>query len=371
MGLKRVEKRQVQLNKELASILKRNGIDSLKLTSVGNSIASGYSMVRTIKPLLLRNDSLVSIMEKNNVVLVRKHFARAQNNNDEHIAGWFFSNIKESEIHKMNRIDYGDGPTKMPGVMHGLNDGLVDSYYPLDVFNDQGLSDVVLEDAPNLANIVIYNGCTGSFLDNVTRDGKFMQKFTYGFKRDITGLISVLNYIQTSNRCNNTNTQVYICGAPDFLGLGISNYINNKLKKIADNYANATYVKPIKSKLFYKSIDPYAPLLLPDVHYDEIEYLKFNNNIISAINSNYMINRSMINMDRHLFNLSRSLEFDSSFFGDDFYIRGNVLDCYHKESSKFSENQRTIFNEKTKKYLKQRAPYDFYYVGKKNIDSIM
>lgn len=75
-------------------------------------------MTRITKPLLLRNESIQSIMKKQNIYLERYHFARSQNNNDEHILEWLTSNIKESEIHILNRIDYGDGPNHM--ITYGL-----------------------------------------------------------------------------------------------------------------------------------------------------------------------------------------------------------------------------------------------------------
>lgn len=162
----------------------------------------------------------MEIMKDHGITLVRKHFARAQNNNDEYIASWVIRNIKESEIYKMNRNDYEDSPTKMPVKINGLNRQLIEEYYPREIADDQGLSDIILESGFGVANIVIYNGCTGSFLDNVTRNGYVSQKLTYGVKRDLPGIRTVLNYIQTHNRDNNTNTQVYICGAPNFLGLG-------------------------------------------------------------------------------------------------------------------------------------------------------
>ena len=105
---------QRKLNLELGEILRQNGITKLNLTSVGNSIASGYSMVRTLMPMLLRNTTIQTDMSKNRVEVSIRHFARAQDNNDEHIFEWLIENIKQSEIHKMNRADYGSGDSSMP-----------------------------------------------------------------------------------------------------------------------------------------------------------------------------------------------------------------------------------------------------------------
>lgn len=371
MGLEKVKSRQIELNERLAEVLIKDQINQLKITIVGNSIGSGYSMVRSIKPLLLRNETIASIMKDRGIDLVRKHFARAQNNNDEHVAGWVIRNIKESEIHKMNRVDYGDGPAKMPGKINGLNGKLMDEYYPTDIADDRGLSDVILEQDYNLANIVIYNGCTGSFLDNVTRNGNLSQKFMYGVKRDLTGIRSTLNYIQANNRYSNTNTQVYICGAPNFWGLGISNIINNKLEKVASDYANTTYVRPVNTKVLYRTYDKKFPWIMPDYHYNEIEYLKCNNNIVESIINNYAFNKYMINIDRNFFQISSELELrKQQLLGNDLYIQQVIRNVFIDQCDKFSsDSEKEIFRHKAKVYLKERAPYDFYYIGKKNIES--
>lgn len=377
MRLEKIKSRQIELNERLAEILINDQITQLKMTSVGNSIGSGYSMVRSIKPLLLRNETIASIMKDHGIDLVRKHFARAQNNNDEHVASWVIRNIKESEIHKMNRVDYGDSFAKMPGKINGLSDTLMDEYYPIDMADDRGLSDVILEQDYNLANIVIYNGCTGSFLDNVTRNGNFSQKFTYGVKRDLTGIRSTLNYIQTNNRYSNTNTntntntQVYICGVPNFWGLGVSNIINNKLEKVAADYANVTYVRPVNAKVLYRTYDKKFPWIMPDFHYDEAEYLKLNNNIVESIINNYAFNKYMINIDRNFFQISSDLELiKQQLLGNNLYIQQVIRDVFIDQCDKFSsDSEKKVFRHKAKVYLKERAPYDFYYIGKKNIDS--
>ena len=130
--------KQKELNREVASMLKNSdsSITNLRLISLGNSIASGYSMVRTIKPLLLRNDSIESIMKEYDIRLERYHFARAQNNNDEHIFEWLVSNITENEMHDMNRSDYSGGASSM--VTHELTPAKIERYYPYK--ENEGLS---------------------------------------------------------------------------------------------------------------------------------------------------------------------------------------------------------------------------------------
>lgn len=374
--------KQKELNREVASMLKNSdsSITNLRLISLGNSIASGYSMVRTIKPLLLRNDSIESIMKEYDIRLERYHFARAQNNNDEHIFEWLVSNITENEMHDMNRSDYSGGASSM--VTHELTPAKIERYYPYKENDNKGLRDLALDNNPNMANIIVYNGCTGSFLDAATRNGKLTQQLMSGVNRDTVGLESVLKYIQTNNRTNYGNTQVYICGAPNFLGLGISELINRKLKKIAKNYANVSYVEPVKSKFFYKPLEDFNEkfelsmlqtifkeyIYQTDIHYDEKEYLKFNNNIMKTIRDNYEVNNSMIDIDRKMCDLNHSLEVKyPELIGDE--AVPDMIDAIVLEETKkiSSQEKKDKLLKRANSYLINRSPYDYFYVGKKNI----
>ncbi len=376
-----------ELAKDLVKTLKQSNvkINNLRLISLGNSIASGYSMVRTIKPLLLRNKSLEEELNKENIILERHHFARAQNNNDEHVFGWLISNIKESEIHQMNRSDYSGSASSM--ATKGLTKEQIDEYYPLNMKEDFGLADLIKEKKLDIANIVIYNGCTGSFLDAATRNGNLTQQLMAGVNRDTTSFEAVLKYIQEQNRQYNSNTQVYVCGAPNFLGLRISELINRKIKKISENYANVSYVEPVKSKFFYK------PLQLEeiteeteltklqqffkeherqvDIHYDEEEYIEFNNNIMKAIKENYLINNSLINIDRDVYELNRTLEIKKpDLIVNDEVVQSVVYDIFNEEVSKMpSSSLANQLTQRAGKYLTTRSPYDYFYVGKKRINS--
>ncbi|MBQ2639881.1 MAG: hypothetical protein IJF92_03870 [Bacilli bacterium] len=359
---------QLNLNKILGDMFKRNGIKNLNLVSVGNSIASGYSIQRTIEPLLLRNETIEGVMNSYGVNLERHAFARAQNNNEEHVFEWLTSNIKESEINKMVRHDYGSNLTSMP--VSYLDSRLMNKYYPIKIKDDKGLLDIINNDDKETANILVYNGCTGSFLDNVTRGGKLSEMFTYGIKRDIKGLEATLKYIQNNNRTEDTNTQVYLCGAPDYLGLKITNIINNKLKKVAKQYANVTYVRPIKSKFFYHNIKD--DKLGVDIHYDEEEYNRFNNNILSSIISNYKINKSMINVDRSLYTISKNIEVGkNNLIGNDEEIQSIVNDIVAFETINLNPEDKKKFLKNVTYYLNEREPYDFFYIGKKNIKEVI
>ena len=268
-------------NNRLAIILKENDVSKLNLICCGNSISSGYSMSSITKPLLFRNENIKEILNSNSIDLSMYHFARAEDNNDEHIFSYLVNDTKLSDITKLNRFDL----KAMNST--GVDESNIDELYPLD---DETTLKQLLSDE-NASNIIVYNGATGSFLDNVTRGGKHY--FTYGIKRDCTSIESFLKYVQEYNRKNGTNIQIYLCGAPKLLGLS-DTFINKKLSKISEYYANVTYVDNIPKKLLYKKDNGGITF---DLHYNEMEYLNFNNQILETINKNYIINEILIEID--------------------------------------------------------------------------
>ena len=387
MYMKKEKLESKKLAEDLVEVLKQDNvkITNLRLISLGNSIASGYSMVRSTKPLLLRNESLEEVLKEENINFERHHFARAQNNNDEHIFGWLVSNIKESEIHRMNRSDYSGSASSM--ITRGLTKEQIEEYYPLDMEKDFGLDDLIKDRRLNIANIVIYNGCTGSFLDAATRNGNLTQQLMAGVNRDTTSFEAVLKYIQEQNRQYNSNTQVYVCGAPNFLGLRVSELINNKIKKISKNYANVSYVEPVKSKFFYKPLET-AEFTEEteltklqqffkkhgrqvDIHSDEEEYIEFNNNIMKTIKENYLIVNSLINIDRDMYKLNSTLEIENpEFIAANEVVQEVVADIFTKEIAKMpSPSLANQLTQRAGKYLTSRSPYDYFYIGKKRINN--
>lgn len=358
--------KEQELNQKLALLLKRLNINKLMLTSVGNSIASGYSIVRTTKPLFLRNETLKKYMEENKIELETHAYARPQNNNEEHVFEWIIENTKESEINEMLRSDYSGSETSMNTNL--LTQEMVEREYPIDLENNKGLQDILKQKEEGQANIVVYNGCTGSLLDNLTREGKLTEQLAYGIKRDVVGLEAILKYIQTINRKENTNTQVYVCGAPNFLGLNLMDMINKRIKKAVKNYANVTYVEPVKSNFIYRNVE--TNKISPDIHYNEEEYKELNEHIIKSILDNYIINQAMINIDRKLYNLSSDIEINHPELStNNDKIQDYIDDILLTEEVKIQNKEdKEKFLKKAKDYILERSPYDFFYLKKENIN---
>ena len=346
----------IKENMKLSKTLSDNGINELILTSLGNSIASGYSWMSTTKPLLYRDESLEQILLEKGITLKRYHYARYANNNDEHIYSYLTRNLSLREMYHLNRVDIAQNR------VIGLSEQDIDTYYPENLVENRGLKDIILKNNPGIANIVIYNGATGSFLDNVTRKGR--HKFTTGIKRDCTSIEATLKNIQVNNRFMGTNTQVYLCGAPRILNTKITDiFINNRLQKIALNYANVTYVPPISRKILYHHPE-YGTC--PDTHYNEEEYQEFLSKIISSISKNYLKTMAKIDIDRKMFNISSEIEEGKLVNNIDIE---NVLT---KWLTILSANNINInkFLKELRLYLIERQPYDFYYIGNETINRL-
>ena len=343
-------------NERFMEMLKSNGITTVNITSLGNSIATGYSVNSIIKPLLKRNETLENILESNSITLNEYSFARAQDNNDEHILDWILNNMKQSEINRRVHVDFGDNPNAMDRTC--ITDENVEKYYPLKPENDIGLGDLIMKNNKNEANIIVYNGATGSFLDNFTRKGRHLN--FHGFYRDFKSMEAVLKTIYLKN----PNTQVYVCGIPTFTRLNLTFYFNRIIKKICSNYPNCTYVAPSPQHMIY---DKDGNLSI-DIHYNENEYLRLNNNIMKSIVDNFERNRCLIDFDKSTKKISNTCQYDEPNMKDD---EKYMLECISRLMSK----HKRVIDEKMlktiKDYYKEKYPYDYFYTPKKDVEKIL
>jgi len=331
-------------------------VKRLNLISCGNSIAAGFSMSSFTKPLLLRNENIEKIIRGKGIEFKRYHFSRSEDNNDEHIYSWLINDVPLDIINRLNRFDISN----MNEI--GVDDKKANEYYPL--YDKATLKQILVHE--NSSSIIIYNGATGSFLDNITRGGKHF--FTYGIKRDCISIEAFLRYIQEMNREQNKNIQIYLCGAPQILGLS-NIFINSKLKKLSENYANVVYVESIPKKLIYRRDDG---KIIPDLHYDESEYLSFNNQIIRAINENFVLKEVFIRIDKMLYLLNKEYQLGNITKEE---LTGkiqslNLLYLCEEYSGLFNSNMYRQLLIKIKKYLLERYQHDFYYVEKRNIKKL-
>lgn len=356
--MKKMKKEEVfakleENNYRLAKLLKSYNISKINMICCGNSISSGFSFTSHTKPLLFRNENIENIFKENLIDLKRYHFARAQDNNDEHILSYLLNDTKLSEICKLNRFDL----VSMNST--GVDETNIDELYPLD--DDTTIKELIGNN--DSSNIIIYNGATGSFLDNVTRSGKHC--LTYGVKRDCVSIEAFLKYIQEQNRIKGTNVQVYLCGVPSILKAS-DIFMNTRLKEISKKYANVVYVENVPKKTLYKKDN----FITPDTHYDEVEYLSLNNKILETIRDNYLITNMLINIDRGIYALNTEYQIGEIERIDVETGVGEIIDLsliVNQEKIKELNIDLKQVLKNIKEYLVNRCPYDFYYARKNNI----
>lgn len=360
-----------QANQEVANKLKTVGIKKVNITCVGNSISSGYSMLHKIKPLLEHNESLSKDFMEEGLSLSKYHFARAQDNSDAKIYRWLEENNTLSDIYQMNRRDYEGSPQSMPiakdkaGNAIGITEEELESYYPKNSNDNPHFQDVV---NPNYqtANIIIYNGATGSFLDNETRKGP--HKLTGGINKDIMAIDAFMQKINILNDQSLTKpgTQVYLVGAPKFL-IPAQEVINIKLRALAKRYPHVTYVNPAFNLAF--QIGDNGKLGF-DIHYSHKGYQVLNLHIMQAIAENYVVNRSAIKAATKLkqanqeifYQVNAPLESDATKelccnrFDS---VLEEQLDCLET-----LEEDTSLYLGKMKEYVRENRAYDLYSLTK-------
>ena len=95
-------------NKEFLNILKDEGIKKLIITSMGNSISTGFSFCDENKPLLDRNALLEIMCEEYGIDLLKYKFARSENNSDQNVLNWILNNYTEQDMNELNKRDYNN-----------------------------------------------------------------------------------------------------------------------------------------------------------------------------------------------------------------------------------------------------------------------
>ena len=343
-------------NLKLLEKINELGIEKLIMVALGNSISTGFSFCDVNKPLLDRNELLDIMCEEYGIDLYKYKFARSENNSDEHVLDWILNNYTEHEMNLMNRRDY---EKYLKDGKELLSQKEINKTYSDGPYSDVHIQDILFNTEEDTANIVVYNGCTGSFLDNITRGG--IHKYKNGVQKDLSHIESIFSIIQNSNRENNSDTQVYLCGVPRLLNTGIQDYYMNKpLQTISKRYAHSSYVDNFYRKMFYKGNTKV------DLHYDRNEYLKLIHLIMKSILENYETKKALIDIDRDLYYYNQDIEMNrktNKSYKD-------ILDIVGEYAFSYTGEDDLRFLQTIRDYLLERYCYDFFCLDKEAINDI-
>jgi hypothetical protein len=340
-----------QTNEELIKYMRDYPKETLSLASIGHSISNGFSVSEPGKLLLNRNLGLIDYGKKNGVNVETFHLSRWENNNALSVADWIRQNLTEKDTDRWNRVDYRRAMFSGKPL---LNEDQIQEYFTGG--SDRKVQDVIFDKDKKKANIVILNLGTGSFLDIVTRHGSLtIPNLFFSVDRDVFGISSILELIQNSNRKEDTNTQVYLCGAPRIANTLLSDiFMNPKMKRVAALYANVTYVPSFPRQAFYKTQNG---AILPDPHYNQAEYYHFLSEVEKKIIDNYLLKDLLIDLDRLVFQIS-----DDNDVNGTHYTKNDMKDIIDRIAKKYESKtgDYNYFIDMAAKYIGARYPYDFF-----------
>lgn len=340
-----------QINEKLVRFLKEYPKDKLSLTAIGNSISNGFSISEPGRLLLDRNLGLIEIGKNAGLDIQTYHLARSENNNSLAVANWIMQNYCEKDTHSWNIVDY---ERAIESGKQLLSEQEIRKFFSNG--SDKKIKDIIFNSDKNNANIVILNLGTGSFLDIVTRHGSIsIPSIFSSVSRDMHGISSILELIQNNNRKNNSNTQVYLCGAPRIINTVLTDlFMNSRIEKIGTEFANVTYVPSFPRQAFYKTPNG---SIIPDPHYNHEEYYHFLAEIEKKIIDSYLIRDLMIDLDRALFQISNDNDVNRTN-----YSKEDIKDIIDEIAKKYESKtgDYNYFINFIKDYLQKRYPFDFY-----------
>jgi len=341
-------------NEKCSKLFNELNIKDMNITTVGNSVMFGYSAKDESTYLLDRN---IEFINNEDIEVNKYNYARPQDNYDAKLLYFLNNNTRISELNNMLYMDLISPYT-------GVNNDYVDKEeilndFPLSVKNDLGLQDIIKQDKD--ANIILYSGCTGNFLNVVTRGGDLGEIFN-SFDADIS---SIEAFIQTTYSLN-PRTQIYISGVPNVLNINLTDIINNDLQKMCDKYPNVTYVESAPLKLIYNTEDGNKV----DIHYDKKEYDLFIANYLNAIAENYVSNDICISLDLALSETSEYIQFDNRELRDNYSYTKEIIEEALNENN-YTANEKKIGLLNFIELMKYRFPNYYYYDNKENVTDIL
>ncbi len=351
---------QQRVIEKMAEKLSEFGVKKLQITTIGNSISNGYSTTRETKPFLERIENFEKILTAHDIELEKNNFSRMRNNDDSKILGWLNKNITQKEINEINRHDYMDPEKKCNTI--NLTNKQIFEYYPLE--SEKTIKEAIFNNEENIANLVIYNGGTGHFLNQISRGGTTKQILNIRDLKDSHNLFNILQIINSNNIKNNSTTQVMACGMPNLLGMNLTEIFNKKIKKTAQYFPNTTYVNPVFCDYWFYDFKKKKYVL--DSHYNPEQYTQMANNVLTEYTNNFVNRKSLIKLDKFLKEISDILEFNGNKYTNEQVI--NMIEDFLK---KLSWEDTENFEKDIIRYLEKSFPDDYYSIGKNNFNTAL
>ncbi len=292
----------------------------MNVSSVGNSIASGYTKCDEMLPFLVRSGLYEADWDIDFYC-----YARVRRNEELNILKWYHHNMSHQDINKLLMADIEAKKDKYAGygdVQHSIYEKMAQS-------SMLGFKDYVKLDN----NIMIYNGLSGSFTDIVRKGEAYdRKKILQCFKNDFEYLKMFLMEVYLDN----PEIQVYVCGLPDILGAGVTSLYDTYMKKAVKIVPNAVYVKGVSRNVLSMLNNQKEP----DYHYSTPEYLYLLCGVWKSVYKNFVPLSYKCKILRKLAEYSDMVEFaDTTSKGESEVVKRIIIKCTEEYVDLFEKYQ--------------------------------
>ena len=309
--MKKYTKEEEKLCEKVMQLFSDCKTDSINMGSVGNSIASGYSKCDEMSPFFPRSHIL---QHEDNISFYT--YARVRRNEEINVLNWYSSNLIHRDINMLLMSDILVKKEKYAG----FSDRQKDLYERMAYTTNIGFRDYV-----HLSNnIMIYSGLSGTFTDILRKgDSVDRKKLLNCFRSDFEYLKMFL--IQAW--LDNPRLQIYVCGLPDVMGIGLTNMFDKYMQKAVRLVPNAVYVKGA-TRNYFSMLEGQKEI---DYHYSKPEYLQLICNVWESILNNYIILNYKNDILYELMKYNKQVEFeDTTSKGDSKKIKQLIIKCTEK-----------------------------------------
>lgn len=350
--MKKYERKEKELCDKIIQLFSDCKIDAVNMGSVGNSIASGYSKCDEIIPFFARSH----IFEHEDKVSFYT-YARVRRNEEINILNWYSCNLIHKDINMLLMSDILAKKEKYAV----FSDEHKNLYEYMTNKTNIGFSDYI-----HLSNnIMVYSGLSGTFTDIIRKgNGADRIKLLNCFRNDF----ECLKMFLIRAWLDNPKLQIYVCGLPDMMGIGLTNKFDKYIKKAVQIVPNAIYVKGATRNYFSK-LEGQKEI---DYHYSKPEYLQLICNVWESILNNYIMLNYKNDILYDLMKYSKQVEFeDSTSKGDPMLMRQLIMKCVGKYTNLFvkynidkQKINREIWKFYNKNYLQHFGCTDRQVVSK-------
>lgn len=309
--MKKYTKEEEKLCERVMQLFSDCKTDSINMGSVGNSIASGYSKCDEMIPFFARSHIL---QHEDNISFYT--YARVRRNEEINVLNWYSSNLIHRDINMLLMSDILVKKEKYAG----FNDRQKDLYERMANTTNIGFRDYI-----HLSNnIMIYSGLSGTLTDILRKgDSADRKKLLNCFRSDFEYLKMFL--IQAW--LDNPRLQIYVCGLPDVMGMGLINMFDKYMKKAVRLVPNAVYVKGA-TRNYFSMLEGQKEI---DYHYSKPEYLQLICNVWESILNNYIMLNYKNDILYELMKYNKQVEFeDTTSKGDSMKIKQLITKCAEK-----------------------------------------